>query len=348
MALAVRTVRLILCGFGRVGRAFGRLLLEKAPAVADRYGLALKVAAIAEIDGSAVAPPGEEVPLARALEAFEGGQRLGTLPGVGRAGWKGLDVIGAVEADVLVETTPTNFRDGEPALSHVRAALARGLHVASANKGPFLRHHAELRKAAEDRGLRLLLSAAAAAALPTIDVGLTCLAGATVTGFEGILNGTTNYILTRMQADGVDYAEALGEAQALGIAEPDPRLDVEGQDTANKVVIIANAVLDASLTPEALTIRGIAGLPRAEVDAAGRAGRVLKLIGRATRTADGLRAGVEPVALPPDHPLAHVHGAEKAITYFTDTMDRVTVSGGKSDPRGAAAALLKDIIHGAR
>lgn len=348
--MTAQTQRLILCGFGRVGRAFARLLVERAALLRDAYGLALPVVAVADLDGSACLPDaspraGEGLPLEELALHFEARKSLAEFPVVGRPGWAGREVIERAAADVLVETTPTNIRDGEPALTHVRLALARGMHVASANKGPFLRHYGELRALAARHGAALKLSAAAAAALPTLDVGQVALAGARLAGFEGILNGTTNYILSRMAGEGATYAEALAEARRLGIAEPDPTLDVEGHDTANKVVIIANALLDADLTPERVPVQGITRITPEEVARARRAGTAIKLIGRAAREGDRLAASVGPVALPLDHPLAGVHGAEKAITYHTDTMDRITVMGGKSDPRGAAAALLKDIIN---
>jgi homoserine dehydrogenase len=224
-------------------------------------------------------------------------------------------------------------------------ALGRGLHVVSANKGPFIHHYRELRDLAAKHGVALKLSAAAAAALPTLDVAETCLAGTDILAIEGVLNGTSNFILTRMRA-GTDYAAALAEAQRLGIAEPDPTLDVEGYDTANKLALIANVCLGADLGPGDVERTGITGLGGDAVRAAAAQGRIFRLVGRATREPDGrVRARVAPEPLPADHPLAAVDGAEKGITYTTDTMHRVTVVGGKSDPRGAAAALLKDILN---
>src|SRR5262249_43535980 len=159
----------------------------------------------------------------------------------------------------------------------------------------------------------------------------------------GVLNGTSNFILTRMRA-GEAYPAALAEAQRLGIAEPDPTLDVEGYDTANKLALIVNVCMDTELTPEDVERTGITGLSAGEVRDAAAAGRIYRLVGRAARERDGrVTARVAPESLPGDHPLAGVDGAEKGVTYTTDTMHRVTVMGGKSDPRGAAAALLKDV-----
>lgn len=347
--MRVETRGLILCGFGRVGRTFARLLVDRAALLRDTYGLAFPVVAVAELDGSATLHPsdiaGGGLPLEELAAHFEAKKSLGVFPGVGRPGWAGREVVENVAADVLVETTPTNITDGEPALTHLRLALGRSMHVASATKGPFLRNYAELRALATRHGAALKVSAAAAAALPTIDVGQVALSGARITAFEGILNGTTNYILTRMTVDGAAYADALAEAKRLGIAEPNPTLDVEGYDTANKIVVIANAVLGTDLTRDEVRVEGITRVTPETIAQAKAAGATIKLIGRAAWERGRLVASVEPVALPADHPLANVHGSEKAITYHTDTMDRITVMGGKSDPRGAAAALLKDIIN---
>jgi homoserine dehydrogenase len=176
-------------------------------------------------------------------------------------------------------------------------------------------------------------------------VGLSCLAGTEVLTAEGILNGTTNYILTRMYEDGCPYAEALAEAQKMGVAEPDPSLDVEGRDTANKILLIANEVRQAGLSLGDIPVEGITRVTPQDIQKARKEGKVIKLIGKAEKKDGKVTASVSPIPLPADHPLAGVRGTEKAISYLTDTMDRVTVSGGKSNPVGAAAAILKDIIR---
>jgi homoserine dehydrogenase len=176
-------------------------------------------------------------------------------------------------------------------------------------------------------------------------VGLTCLAGTEVFNAEGILNGTTNYILTRMYEEGTPYKDALAEAQRMGVAEPDPSLDVEGRDTANKILLIANEVFQAGLSLKDIRVEGITQLTPEDIQEAKKISKVIKLIGKVEKTGGKVVASVGPMALPLDHPLASVRGTEKAISYLTDTMDRVTVSGGKSNPVGAAAAILKDIIR---
>jgi homoserine dehydrogenase len=148
-----------------------------------------------------------------------------------------------------------------------------------------------------------------------------------------------------MQNDGWDYDRALKEAQKLGIAETNPNLDVEGRDTANKLVLIANRLFDASLGKDDVQVEGITGVTTQDISAAAADGKVIKLIGTVARADGQLQLNVAPKRLDKDHPLAAVSGSEKAISYLTDTMGRITVSGGKSSPVGAAAALLKDLIN---
>jgi len=339
-----KTKRLILCGFGNVGRAFVRLLDDKRAALAARYGLELPLVAVVDVGGAAMAPEGG-LPVDRLLDFAAAGGRVEAFADWGRAGWRGAAVIDNVPADILVEATPTNLTHGEPARGHFDAALARGLDIVSANKGPLVLFYRELTDRARQARVRLAYSAATAAALPTLDVGRVCTAGARILAIEGILNGTTNYILTRMAAEGCAYAEALAAAQALGIAETDPTLDVAGYDTRNKLLLLANNLFDLDLGLADIPVTGITGVTPAAIQAARAKGQVIKLVGSARREGRGVTVQVAPEALPLDHPLAGVNLSEKGVSYATDTMGRITVTGGHSSPTGAAAALLKDIIH---
>jgi len=336
-------IRMVVCGLGRVGKAFVGLLMQKDQYLKTRYGLNLKVVAAVDIGGAAVFPPG--LPLEDLMAHLTKGGRVEEMPGFGKKNLSGKEALTSLPAEVLVETTPTNIKDGEPGLTHIRTALQHGRHVVTAAKGPLVLRFNELKELAERSKVKLMISAATAAALPTLDVGLSCLAGTEVLSAEGILNGTTNYILTRMHEDGCPYFEALAEAQKMGVAEPDPSLDVEGRDTANKILLIANEVFQAGLSLNDVTVQGITQISPKDIQQAKEEGKVIKLIGKVERKDEKVMAAVAPRALPLDHPLASVRGTEKAISYLTDTMDRVTVSGGKSNPIGAAAAILKDIIR---
>ena len=339
-----KPVKIVLCGLGNVGRALVELVAERGGEIESRYGLRLMLSAAVDIGGAAMRSE-EGLPAAELLAHLAEGKPVEAFAPFGLPGVTGEEAIDRAGARVLIETTPTNLVDGEPGRTHIFAALERGMEVVSANKGPLVLFYRQIHELARQKGCGVHISAATAAALPTLDVGRVCLAGTRLLEVEGILNGSTNYILTRMQQDGCGYEAALREAQELGIAETDPSLDIEGRDTANKMVLIANRLFGTSLGPNDVEVEGITRITPEDVSAASAAGEVIKLIGTARRTDSGVQLSVAPKRLEKDHPLASVGGSEKAISYLTDTMHRITVSGGKSSPVGAAAALLKDLIN---
>lgn len=347
--MPMQTRRIILCGFGKVGRAFAELVQEKQDTLRSAYQLDVGIAAVVDIGGAVLAPHSLRfIPIPALLAHVAAGEPVERFADFGLPGATGDAVIENLDADLLVEATPTNLTTGEPGLGHICAALKRGMDVVTANKGPLVLRYADLHRLAEESQARIAMSAATAAALPTLDVGQICLAGTQIMRIEGILNGTTNFILTKMLHEGCDYRIALEVAQARGIAETDPTLDVEGFDTANKLILLSNALLGTAYGPRDVERRGITLITPQMVATAQQAGRVMKLIGRAQADRGKVRLTVAPEELPAEHPLASVHGAEKAVTYETDTMGTVTVVGGRSSPTGAAAALLKDIINLAR
>jgi homoserine dehydrogenase len=169
--------RIILCGLGTVGKAFARLLQERRAQIAKKYGLDIEMAAAVDLGGAAVADQGT-LPLDDLLVHLDAGGTVEAFSPYGRPGVSGVEAASSIPAEVLVETTPTNLVDGEPARGHIFAALNNGLDVVSANKGPLVLFHREILDLAKDKGCRIFMSAATAAALPTLDVGLICLAGA--------------------------------------------------------------------------------------------------------------------------------------------------------------------------
>jgi homoserine dehydrogenase len=335
----MRPVNLVLMGFGHVGKAFARLILEKGELCRERYGIDLRLKSFFRSKGGRFS--GHRPDLADIVEAMAAGAP-------DHPPWNmnlNLDeVLSELEPGVLVECTPTNLTTGEPALGHIREALGKKWHIGAASKGALVLHFKELMDQAKTNGVQIKFSGATAAALPTLDVGTISLAGAEILGIEGILTGVTNLILTRME-EGIPFQEALKEAQARGIAEPDPSLDVDGWDSACKILLISNAVAGTDFVLSDVVREGIRGVKTEDIQSAKQEGRVLKLLGRLVREGGKSRAEVRLTAIGKDHPLFHISATNKAITYFTDTMGPVTVSGGKSDPRGTAAALLKDIIN---
>lgn len=327
-------------GFGKVGQAFLQIAHKKAEFCRRQYGLDIRFQSIFEIDGALFSS-----------QTLEMGKILEEISSVSlfrkSSYWKPdvdlQEVLTSIEPGVLVECTPSNIRSGEPGISHIRQALEKGWHVVTANKGPLVVDFRGLREKAQENRVALKFSGATAAALPTLDVALYSLAGTEIFRIEGILNGTTNYILTRMK-DGMDYQEALEEAQSKGIAETDPSLDVEGWDTASKILLIANAVLNADFTLDDVKIEGINLIPSHLLHQGREEDKALKLLGRFLKEEEP-HLEVTLAIIDSTHPLFSVNGANKGITFVTDTMNSVTVTGGKSDPRGAGAALLKDIIN---
>ena len=341
----MRTTRVVLCGLGRVGQSFLKLVAERAEPIRRQYGLNIEVACVVDLGGAALAPDGG-LPLADFLEFIQTGGRPENFPGYGNPGLSGVDAIASGAFDVLIETTPTNLKDGGPAYHFITAAIQKGMDIVSANKGPFVLYFEQLKKLAAESGSRLFISAATGAALPTLDVGRFSTVGAEITAIEGVLNGTTNFILTKMGVDRMSYADALKEAQALGIAETDPTLDVEGYDTRNKLVLIVNTLFNGNYGVADVPVKGISQVTYEDITHAAAEGKALKLVATA-EVQDGkvTALSVGPKCIDRTHPLAAINYAEKGITYTTETMGQITVMGGKSSPIGAAAALLKDLVH---
>ncbi len=324
----MQTAHIVLAGYGHVGRAFFRLIRDKRPLLLDRYDLDLSIKAVIRRHGGRVSSDG--------LEADFDTQ--GWNPGI-----KFETTLRNMKPGLLVECLSSDLRTGEPALSMVRRALSLGWHAAVASKGPLVMDFAGLTALARRNRVGLRYSAATGAALPTVDVGRGALAGAEIIRVEAILNGTTNYILTRM-SDGLGFQEALKDAQAKGIAEPDPSQDVEGWDSAAKLVIIANTVLDSSFTLDQVRVEGVADVLKYAIGRARAEGKKMKLLAKLSRRGEVFNLKVGPEVIDPSHPLLGVDGTNKGIAYVTDSMGTVIVTGGKSDPKGAAAALLKDVI----
>ncbi len=333
-------LKLALSGFGNVGRNFIKLVEEKQAEIARRYNLELRVVTVAGRQGSVHNAQGLDL---QSLVALSCGRELEKLPGFIK-GSTGPEAVAASNASVWVEATPSHARDPEPALSNFKGAFAAGMHVVSLSKGPLVCAFSEVASLAAKAGVKIKYSGATAAALPTIDVALTSLAGSRITSVEGILNGTSNFVLALMEKDGISFAEALQEARRRGIAEPDPALDVGGWDTACKLLIIANTLFGQVFQMADITVEGITGVTAADLKEARFSGGTIKLIGSAKSREGGYVLHTGPQYLPWEHPLAGVQGTTKGIYFCTDTMGPLAVIGGFSSPRGAAAAALKDII----
>lgn len=340
------TYRLILAGLGNVGRSFLEILHVQGALLRDRYGVEFVVVGAADSGGAASAPDG--LPLDALLAAKRERRSVATLPEVGRTGVGGADLARTLDADILLEATPTNLQHGQPGLDTTRVALGRGMHAVLANKGPLVLAYAELAGmsdlASGEQRPKLRFSACVGGGLPTINIGRRDLAGCRIMRAEGVLNGTTQIILRMMEA-GDSYADALAEAQRRGVAETDPTLDVEGWDAANKLVILANAVLNRPTVLADLTVEGITGQKTADLQAAAARGERVVLLCLAEQSGDDYRLSVRPTALPADHPLARMSGDEMGIVYHTDIAGRSSATSAERGPGPTASAMLRDVLE---
>lgn len=339
----MKYLRLSLVGFGVVGQSFAALLAKKRDLLRQQYELDVELVSVASArHGFIYRESGLSIPTLLELAASR--RPLREHPGITH--WPGaLEGSQATTAEVLVEVTPTNLRDAEPALSHIRAALSRGMHVITANKGPIALAAPELLALAQQHHALLGVEATVMAGTPVISAIREGLAGATIRAVRGILNGTTNYILSAMTV-GRDYQDVLTEAQKLGYAESDPTADVEGYDAVAKTLILAALAFGEPLRVEQVQRQGITNVTKEQVIAAAERGQRVRLIASLRRDAaqGTLEASVAPTELSLDDPLARVDGVLNAITIETDTLPAVTIIGPGAGGIQTAQGLLSDLI----
>lgn len=341
----MKSLRLSVAGFGVVGQGFIELLNSKQEYLRQAYEIDVRLVGVGNArHGFIYREDGLEIPTVielgahkRPLTDYESARHWDSI-------LEGLQETGA---NVLVEATPTNLRDAEPGMSHIITALRLGAHVVTANKGPGALAALDLLALARQQGVQLRMESSVMAGTPVISTILEGMAGASVQAVRGILNGTTNYILTAMSS-GRDYAEVLAEAQAQGYAETDPTADVEGYDALAKTLILAALVFNQPLEQEQVALQGITGVGIDDVRQAISMGKRIKLIASIRRNGDALEASVAPQALPLDDPLASVDGVTNALAIQSDTLAEVTVIGPGAGGIQTAQGLLADVLACAR
>jgi len=329
----------MLIGFGVVGQGFVELLRDKSDELAERYHLRPVLVGVAtRSQGTLYQAEGLDLAGLLKAAAVGGLSHYPDEDGLQR----GSDIkawIQSSDADVLIEAGSTNLETGQPALDYCMSAFEAEMHVVLANKGPVALAYNDLQAAASLSNRTLRFEATVMAGTPALALALDALAGSTILEARGILNGTTNYILTHMH-QGLPYADALAEAQRLGYAETDPRGDVEGWDAAGKLLILAATVFETPLTMNDLQVEGITDLTPENITAAQQAGECYKLIAQVTRHGGSVR----PIRLPLSDPLANVNGALNALTLTTDVMGDITLIGPGAGRRQTAFALLADLL----
>ncbi len=312
-------LRVGIAGLGTVGAALVNVLQRKHNFLAERCGRPILVTAVAARD---------------------------------RTRDRGLDLSGAKwfddpvelaqcdEIDVFVELV--GGAEG-PAANSVRAALAAGKHVVTANKALLAKHGVELATLAEEKGILLNFEAAVAGGIPVIKAMRETLTANSIQRVYGILNGTCNYILTRMEQEGLSYEACLADAQRLGYAEADPAFDVEGYDTAHKLSILTAIAFGTQIAADDIYVEGISNITPADIQAAADLGYRIKLLGVAQRTDSGVEQRVHPTMVPLDSPLAQIHGVTNAVAIDGDIVGQLVLSGPGAGGNATASAVAGDI-----
>ncbi len=318
-------MRLAIIGMGSVGRGILSALSSRSPG--------LLITAVADSRSGWIHPDG--------LDPEEILHRKKSTGLCGDPGITAETIIRTAPYDVLVEVTPTDALTGEPAASNIRGALERGCHVVTSNKGPVSLHSHELSALAEKHGVSFRYEATVAGAIPIIHTLQHGLGGNEIISLYGVLNGTCNYILTRMAEEGLTYRQALDEARTLGYAEADPTYDVRGIDAAIKLVILANTIWKKQITIQDVDVTGIDLLTQEALRLADQQDATIRLIGEIIPSQGVYR--LCPRIVPRDHPLV-VHGSLNAIIVNTDLAGELVFVGKGAGSLETASAIMSDIL----
>lgn len=328
-------MRLILLGFGVVGQSFVKLLLSHSTDLYNDYGIKPKVVACADNGGVVTCDQGLD--LDRLLNVKK---KKKSIIHYGAKGNRSeiLDVIENIDAEVVIELTPTNIVDGEPGKNHIISAMKSGKNVITVNKGPLALEFPSLMELAEYNRIAFKFSGTVGGGTPILEFAKRCLKGDRIISFEGILNGTTNYILSKMY-EGLNFSEALQDASEKGYAEKDPTLDVDGFDAAAKLVIASNFVMNMKSTMKDVSREGIRDVKPSQVLTERKNGNAMKLIA----SCDGKNLVVKPKPVSMKDPIC-VDGILNAITFTCQHSGQQTIIGKGAGGMETASAILRDLI----
>ena len=335
-------VRLALMGFGNVGRALAQMIIDKRAAVYSKYGKRLVVTAIATgSHGNLYNPKGLD--LKQALAHYEKGFNEDD-----DADWtedSADTLVYCGEYDVLVELSPLNIRTGQPAANRIKQALKMKKSAVSANKGPVAWYYGDLAAMAQARGGKFFFESTVMDGTPIFNLRDNCLKLCDVTQIEGILNSTTNFILKALE-EGKTWKQALEEGRALGMVEADPAMDIDGWDAAAKICVLSNVLMNAGIDPGKVSVQGIRGITKEQLDAAKAEGKTIKLMCRAEKDVFGrVTAVVAPEEVPADSLYAGIDGASSVVAITTDLMGKLTIV--ENDPTiiQTAYGVFQDILR---
>jgi homoserine dehydrogenase len=327
-------MRIILCGFGVVGQSLAKLLESRGEDLYARYGLKPRIIGVFDSKGSAIDASGLDV-----TRLIEIKKKYGTVKKYAdtKNNLSGIQMINELEAEVLIETTASNYKDAEPGMSHITNAMKHGMHVISVNKGPLALAFPSLMELATYNHVIFRFSGTVGGGTPILDYAKNSLKGERIISFDGILNGTTNYILTNM-TNGMSFKDALNDAKKRGYVEADESLDLDGLDAAAKLVILANWIMGMKVTMPEIKRIGIRKIDSNDIKKAAANNSAIKLIASCD---NGLV--VEPKELPFDNPLC-VSGTLNAISFTSEHSGTQTIIGRGAGGIETASSILRDLI----
>ena len=327
-------MRIILCGFGVVGQSLVKLFDSRSEDLYAKYGLKPRVVGVFDSKGSAIDSSG--LNLERLVETKK---KFGTVKNYAKTknDMSGLDIIKNLEAEVLIETTASNYKDAEPGMTHITSAMKKGMHVISVNKGPLALAFPSLLELATYNQVMLKFSGTVGGGTPILDYAKDSLRGERITSFAGILNGTTNYILTNM-ANGLSFDSALKDAKDKGYVEADESLDLDGLDAAAKLVILANWIMGMKVTMPDIKCTGIRKVTSEDIKKAAKKKCAIKLIASCDRELE-----VAPKEVSIDDPLC-VNGTLNAIAFTSEHSGTQTIIGKGAGGMETASSILRDLL----
>jgi homoserine dehydrogenase len=336
----MRHYNLALIGFGNVGRSLAQLLLRKQDELNARYNLTFAVTGIATAHhGCAIDHDG--INLERALSTPDL-EELSAFPLKFTS--PALDYIRSSGADVLFENSPINYETGQPAVDHLTTALEMGMHAITANKGPVVHAYRKLSDLAQANGLKFYFESAVMDGAPIFSLFRETLPAIDLHSFQGVLNSTTNLILTRMET-GESFEKAVAYAQSIGVAETDPSGDVDGWDAAVKVAALVTVLMKIPLKPSQVEREGIRGVTPELIYTAKMTGKRWKLVCSAQCTETGVKARVGPEMVPASSPLYQVEGTTSIVQFETDVLGLLSITEIDPGPATTAYGLLADFIN---
>jgi homoserine dehydrogenase len=338
--------KLSFLGFGNVGKSLADLLIRKRADIQDQSGVTFSVTGIATgTHGIAIDPDG--IDLSRAIYLVNAGDSLVEIHRLGFPMQDTLDFIYHCGADVLFETIPVDYDTGQPAIEYIRSALESGMHVVTANKGPVVHAYRDLTHLAAEMGVKFYFESAVMDGAPVFGLFRETLPAANVHAFRGVLNSTTNLILSCME-QGESFEQAVRYAQSIGIAETDPSGDVDGWDAAIKVCALATVLMGVETEPRDVDRKGIAGITAEDIEVAKADGKRWKLVCEAHRDGEQLHLSVSPQMVGIDSPLYGIDGTTSILQIESDVLGKLSLIEEDPGPHTTAYGLMADFLNAVR